>query len=238
MNIAIIGYGKMGKLLETIAISRGHKIVAIIDTDNRADFASTAFASADIALEFTSPQTAEENIRKAWNAGVKVVCGTTGWTSALPSLVADLKRNGNSLFWASNFSLGVNIFWELNRRMAKIMNGFDKYNVSIEETHHTAKKDAPSGTAITLAETIVSELDRKNGWTLSPYRADDKIEITAHRQGDIFGIHTTHYQSNEDTITLTHEAKSREGFALGAIVAAEFMQSRKGYYTMGDMLQL
>ncbi len=238
MNIALIGYGKMGRLIETIAIKRGHTVVSIIDADNKEDFDSPAFASADVALEFTTPDAAEYNIRRAWKAGVKVVSGTTGWTSTLPLLIADLEQGGNSLFWASNFSLGVNIFWELNRRMAKMMKNFAQYNVSIEETHHTAKKDAPSGTAVTLAETIISELDSKNGWTLSPDRADDKIEITAFRLGDVFGIHTTHYESNEDIITLTHEAKSREGFALGAVVAAEFMHTRKGFYTMSDMLKL
>ena len=168
MNIAIIGYGKMGKLLESISLQRGHNVVSIIDTDNTNDFHSVRFKSADVALEFTTPQTAVDNIRKAWEAEVKVVCGTTGWTSELPKLITELGNNGKSLFWASNFSLGVNLFWELNRQIAELLNRFPQYNVSIEEIHHIHKKDAPSGTAVILAETICSATDAKNGWTLLP----------------------------------------------------------------------
>ncbi len=238
MNIAIIGYGKMGKLLESISIQRGHNVVSIIDTDNTDDFDSVEFRSADVALEFTTPQTAVYNIRKAWKADVKVVCGTTGWTSELPKLITELGNNGKSLFWASNFSLGVNLFWELNRHIAELLNRFPQYNVSIEEIHHIHKKDAPSGTAVTLAEAICSAIDGKNGWTLSPDREEDKIEIVAIRQGDVFGIHTAKYESKEDIITFTHEAKSREGFALGAVLAAEFVCDKKGYFTMNDLLKL
>lgn len=238
MNIAIIGYGKMGKLLESISIQRGHNVVSIIDTDNTDDFGSVGFRSADVALEFTTPQTAVDNIRKAWEADVKVVCGTTGWTSELPKLITELGNNGKSLFWASNFSLGVNLFWELNRHIAELLNRFPQYNVSIEEIHHIHKKDAPSGTAVTLAEAICSATDGKNGWTLSPDREEDKIEIVAIRQGDVFGIHRAKYESKEDIITFTHEAKSREGFALGAVLAAEFVCDKKGYFTMNDLLKL
>lgn len=238
MNIAIIGYGKMGKLLESISLQRGHNVVSIIDTDNTNDFHSVRFKSADVALEFTTPQTAVDNIRKAWEAEVKVVCGTTGWTSELPKLITELGNNGKSLFWASNFSLGVNLFWELNRQIAELLNRFPQYNVSIEEIHHIHKKDAPSGTAVTLAETICSATDAKNSWTLLPDKQKDKIEIAAIRQGDVFGIHTTKYESKEDIITFTHEAKSREGFALGAVLAAEFVCDKKGYFTMNDLLKI
>lgn len=238
MNIAIIGYGKMGKLLESISLQRGHNVVSIIDTDNTNDFHSVRFKSADVALEFTTPQTAVDNIRKAWEAEVKVVCGTTGWTSELPKLITELGNNGKSLFWASNFSLGVNLFWELNRQIAELLNRFPQYNVSIEEIHHIHKKDAPSGTAVTLAETICSVTDAKNSWTLLPDKQKDKIEIAAIRQGDVFGIHTTKYESKEDIITFTHEAKSREGFALGAVLAAEFVCDKKGYFTMNDLLKI
>lgn len=238
MNIAIIGYGKMGKLLESISLQRGHNVVSIIDTDNTNDFHSARFKSADVALEFTTPQTAVDNIRKAWEAEVKVVCGTTGWTSELPKLITELGNNGKSLFWASNFSLGVNLFWELNRQIAELLNRFPQYNVSIEEIHHIHKKDAPSGTAVTLAETICSVTDAKNSWTLLPDKQKDKIEIAAIRQGDVFGIHTTKYESKEDIITFTHEAKSREGFALGAVLAAEFVCDKKGYFTMNDLLKI
>lgn len=238
MNIAIIGYGKMGKLLESISIQRGHNVVSIIDTDNTDDFGSVGFRSADVALEFTTPQTAVDNIRKAWEADVKVVCGTTGWTSELPKLITELGNNGKSLFWASNFSLGVNLFWELNKHIAELLNRFPQYNVSIEEIHHIHKKDAPSGTAVTLAEAICSATDGKNGWTLSPDSKEDKIEIVAIRQGDVFGIHTAKYESKEDIITFTHKAKSREGFALGAVLAAEFVCDKKGYFTMNDLLKI
>lgn len=238
MDLAIIGYGKMGQLLERIAKQRGHKIVSIIDTDNVADFDSDAFRSASVAFEFTTPQTAVDNIKRAWEQDVKVVCGTTGWASALPSVLETLRSDDKSLFWASNFSVGVNIFWAINRKMARLMNRFAQYEVDIEEIHHIHKKDAPSGTAVTLAEVVTDELSRKNGWTLSPQKEHDKIEITAIRQGDVCGIHTIRYESHEDTITLTHEAKSREGFALGAVVAAEFIDDKVGYFTMDDLLQL
>ncbi|MDR1545058.1 MAG: 4-hydroxy-tetrahydrodipicolinate reductase [Prevotellaceae bacterium] len=237
MKIALIGYGKMGKMLEKTAIARGHQIVAQIELDNAADFLSPEFASADVALEFTAPQSAEQNIRAAWAAGIKVVCGTTGWADGLQTLKNELVTNEKSLFWASNFSLGVNIFFEINRKLAQIMNNFPQYEVSMTEIHHTEKKDAPSGTAITLAQKIAAEIDKKNSWTLSPQKNANDIEISALRQGNIAGIHTVFYDSPEDIITLTHEAKGRNGFAFGAILAAEFLQKQeKGFFEMKDLL--
>ena len=238
MKLALIGYGKMGKMLEQTALARGHEIVSKIDLNNSDDFYSAEFCSADVALEFTVPAVAEQNIRAAWAQNVKVVSGTTGWLNGLQSLQNELKTNGKTLFWASNFSLGVNIFFEINRHLAKIMNDFPQYDLNIEEIHHLEKKDAPSGTAITLAENILSQIDRKKSWTLSPEKNLQDIEITAIREKNVFGIHTTKYESPEDTITLTHNAKSRAGFALGAVLAAEFLHNKNGYFGMKDLLKM
>ena len=238
MKIALIGYGKMGKMLEQTALARGHKIVSKIDMENINDFDSVEFRSADVALEFTAPAVAEQNIRAAWAQNVKVVSGTTGWADGLQALQNELQNNGKTLFWASNFSLGVNIFIEINRYLAKIMNGFPQYEPNIEEIHHLEKKDAPSGTAITLAENILSQIDRKKSWTLSPEKNLHDIEITALRQPDVAGIHSIKYDSPEDTVTLTHNAKSRAGFALGAVLAAEFLENKTGFFGMQDLLKL
>ena len=237
MKIALIGYGKMGKMLEQIALQRGHEIVSRIDIDNFNDFYSTEFRSADVALEFTMPAVAEQNVRAAWEQNVKVVSGTTGWINGLQTLQNELKTNGKTLFWASNFSLGVNIFLEIIKYLAKIMNDFPQYYLSMEEIHHLEKKDAPSGTAITLAETIFSQLDSKNGWTLSPEKNEQSIEITALRQPNVAGIHTVKYESSEDIISLTHNAKSRAGFAFGAVLAAEFTHNKNGFLGMKDLLK-
>jgi len=238
MKLALIGYGKMGKMLEQIALQRGHEIVSKIDLDNINDFSSAEFRSADVALEFTAPAVAEQNIRAAWAQNVKVVSGTTGWANGLQAMQNELKTNGKTLFWASNFSLGVNIFFEINRYLAKIMNNFPQYDLNIEEIHHLEKKDAPSGTAITLAENILSQIDRKDSWTLSPEKNEQDIEITVLREQNVFGIHTTKYESPEDIITLTHNAKSRAGFALGTVLAAEFLQNKNGFFGMKDLLKM
>jgi 4-hydroxy-tetrahydrodipicolinate reductase len=238
MNIAIIGYGKMGKMVEKIASERNHNIVSIIDLDNFNEIFSPKFASADVALEFTTPQAVEKNIRAAWQQNVSVVSGTTGWNKQLEILKKELKGNKKSLFWSSNFSLGVNIFFEINKKLAKIMNNFTQYDIKITEIHHKHKKDAPSGTAISLVNCILDNLDRKNSWMLLPQKNRQSIEVEAIRLSEITGIHTVKYSSLEDTITITHEAKNRIGFALGAVVAAEFMQSRKGFFSMSDLLKI
>ncbi len=222
MNIALIGYGKMGKLIEQKALARGHKVVCIIDKDNLQDFDSDAFRSADVAIEFTTPATAADNIRRAWDANVAVVSGTTGWQAALPELQKQLANNGKALFWSSNFSIGVNLFFALSKRMAELMKPYNEYEASITEIHHIHKLDAPSGTAVTLAELTGV--------------ATDSIESI--REGEVPGTHILTYESGVDKLELTHEAKSREGFALGAVVAAEFMQGKKGYYTMSDLLKI
>lgn len=237
MNLALIGYGKMGHIIEQVARQRGHQIVCTIDKDNQADFASAAFASADVAIEFTMPAVAVDNYRRAWAAGVPVVSGTTGWTAQLPVIRREVEQGGHTLFWSSNFSLGVNIFFELNRHLAQLMNRFPNYEPSLTEIHHTEKKDAPSGTAITLAEGILAELPRKEKWVLGAKTSDSELPIEAIRQGQVPGTHTVRYDSAEDCITITHEAKSRAGFALGAVLAAEFVKGRKGFFTMHDMLQ-
>lgn len=236
MKIALIGYGKMGKTIEKIAIARGHEIVARIDKDNQEDFDSAEFRNADVAIEFSMPQSAMDNFRKAFAAGVKVVSGTTGWLENMPE-VKEACKNGNTLFYSSNYSLGVNIFFAVNRYLAKIMEEFDNYDVRMEETHHIHKLDAPSGTAITLAEGIIENISRKESWVEGVEPKDKELGITSFRRDEVPGIHTIIYESDVDTITITHDAKSRAGFALGAVIAAEFTKDKTGFLTMQDMLK-
>ncbi len=237
MKIALIGYGKMGKMIEQIALSRGHEIVSIIDIDNQEDFESEAFASADVAIEFTTPMTAYDNYLKAWKAGVKVVSGSTGW---MKDHEAEVRKacttEGKTLFWASNFSVGVAIFGAVNKYLAKIMNQFDQYDVNMVETHHIHKLDAPSGTAITLAEQIVENLDRKERWGLHETKPEE-LRIDDIRQKEVPGIHTITYDSPEDMITITHDAHNRRGFAMGAVLAAEYTATHEGLLTMSDLFQ-
>ncbi len=236
MKIALIGYGKMGKMIEEIALSRGHEIVSIIDINNQQDFESDAFASADVAIEFTSPTAAFGNYQKAWAKGVKVVSGSTGWMTEHGDEVRQSCANGKTLFWASNFSIGVAIFSAVNRYLAKIMNQFPQYDVELEETHHVHKLDHPSGTAITLGEEIVAGLDRKEGWAEDT--TDPKLLRIDHiRRGEVPGIHTIRYDSDADCITITHDAHSRRGFALGAVLAAEYTKEHEGLLTISDMFK-
>ncbi len=237
MKIALIGYGKMGQFIEQIAISRGHEIVSIIDLNNVQDFESEAFKSADVAIEFTAPHVAVGNLYKAFAAGVPVVCGTTGWTEQLPALKNEIEANGWTLFWSSNFSIGVNIFMAVNNYLAKIMKNFDAYEVEMTEVHHTQKLDAPSGTAITLAEGILGNLERKNKWVKETAADKSEMAIKSKREGQVPGIHTVVYESEVDTITFTHDAKSRQGFALGAVIAAEFTAGKKGLLGMSDLFK-
>jgi 4-hydroxy-tetrahydrodipicolinate reductase len=237
MKIALIGYGKMGKTIERIALEREHEIVSVIDIDNLDDFESDAFKSADVAIEFTVPKVALSNYRRAFAAGVAVVSGTTGWTDELPALKKEIDETGKTLFWSSNFSLGVNIFMAVNKYLAAIMNQFPNYNVEMTEVHHTQKLDAPSGTAITLAEGILENLNRKTSWVKETETKPEEMAIKSIREGQVPGIHTIRYESEVDSIEITHDAKSREGFALGAVVAAEFTAGKKGLLGMGDMLK-
>ena len=236
MKIALIGYGKMGKMIEEIARSRGHEIVSIIDIDNQEEFDSERFASAEVAIEFTSPTAAYGNYLKCWAKGVKVVSGSTGWMMEHGDDVKAACSYGHTLFWASNFSIGVAIFFAVNRYLASIMNQFPQYDVELEETHHVHKLDHPSGTAITLAEDIVAGLDRKTGWaedTTDPAQ----LRIDHVRRGEVPGIHTIRYDSDADMITISHDAHSRRGFALGAVLAAEYTQKHQGLLTISDMFK-
>lgn len=242
MKIALIGYGKMGRMIEEIALERGHEIVCKIDIDNQEDFDSDAFKSADVAIEFTNPKVAYDNYLKAFSHNVKVVSGSTGW---LKEHGEDVKRlcteGGQTLFWASNFSVGVAIFSAVNRYLAKIMNGFAAYDVKMEETHHIHKLDAPSGTAITLAEEIISNMDRKEEWTLTndadAEPSATQLPITSFREGEVPGIHSVIYDSEADMIKITHDAHSRKGFALGAVLAAEYTKDHSGLLTTSDLFQ-
>lgn len=235
MKIALVGYGKMGKAIEQIARERGHEIVSIIDINNPQDFASEAFRSADVAIEFTSPATAYGNYLKCFEAGVPVVSGTTGWLDKMPEIKRMCREEGKTFFYASNFSIGVNIFFAVNKYLAKIMNNFPSYDVRMTEVHHVHKLDAPSGTAITLAEGILENIDRKERWTLNTAEAPTDLPIQAIREGEVPGIHEITYESEADIISIKHDAKSRAGFALGAVLAAEFTAGKKGFLGMSDM---
>ena len=236
MKIALIGYGKMGKTIEQIALQRGHQIVSIIDINNTADFDSEAFRSADVAIEFTTPATALGNYMRCFEANVPVVSGTTGWLEHLDEVKAKCEQEGKTFFYASNFSVGVNIFFALNRYLAKIMNGFPAYDVRMTEVHHIHKLDAPSGTAITLAEGILENVERKERWTLETAEQPTDLPIHAIREGEVPGIHEIIYESEADTISIKHDAKSRAGFALGAVIAAEFTAGKKGFLGMNDLI--
>lgn len=237
MKIALIGYGKMGRMIEKIAIERGHEIVCIIDVNNIDDFDSEKFASVDVAIEFTTPATAFDNIIRSFSAGVPVVSGTTGWLSHLDEIKVLCTEGKGTLFYSSNYSLGVNIFMAVNRYLAHIMEGFVQYEPTIEEIHHIHKLDHPSGTAITLAQEIISDISRKEGWTEDTGAYADKILITHKRQGEVPGTHTITWDSVQDSIILRHEAKGREGLALGAVTAAEWLCGKQGFFTMSDMLK-
>jgi 4-hydroxy-tetrahydrodipicolinate reductase len=223
MKIAIIGYGRMGHIIESIALERGHKIVCVIDKDNTEDFLSETFASADVAIEFTTPKTAEANILRAWEAGVPVVCGTTGWNVEAIKRKIQSKDTKSGLMWSSNYSIGVNILFALNKQLAKFMEAYPSYTPHMKEVHHIHKLDAPSGTAKTLQEAIGEE------------RLSIKA-IESIREGEVPGIHTVIWDSEVDNITITHSAKSRNGFALGAVIAAEWMKGKTGYHTFEEVI--
>ena len=245
MKIALVGYGKMGHIIEQIAIQRGHTIVSTIDINNMEDFNSDAFRSADVAIEFTIPATAFDNYQKCFAAGVPVVSGTTGWTERLGEIKRQCAEEGKTFFYASNFSIGVNIFFAVNKYLAKLMNGFPAYDVNMTEVHHIHKLDAPSGTGITLAEGVLEAMERKKQWRLAeegakPFDAEKPEDFIIHalREGEVPGIHEVRYESDVDSITIKHDAKSRAGFALGAVLAAEFTAGKKGFLGMNDLLEL
>lgn len=235
MNIALIGYGKMGQAIEKMATKRGHEIVLRISHENLNDFTKENLAKADVAIEFTSPESALKNVLHSMEWGVPVVCGSTGWNEKLYLAKEKCLEVNSAMLQASNFSVGVNIFFEINKQLASIMNDWSEYDVSLEEIHHTQKLDSPSGTAITIAEEILENLKRKKHWSEHPKSAED-IAITAFREPGVPGTHVVKYSSPIDTIEIKHTAHNRDGFALGAVLAAEYIQHRKGIFTMSDVL--
>lgn len=237
MNIALIGYGKMGHEIEKIAKERGHNIVAIIDVSNTDEFDSPAFKSADVAIEFSIPASALDNYKRCFAANVPVVAGTTGWLEHMDEVKKACEENNQTFFYASNYSLGVNIFFVLNKYLARIMNDYPDYNVNIEEIHHIHKLDAPSGTAITLAEGIIENIDRKNHWNLEKEEKNTDLVIHSVREGEVPGIHEIVYESEADIISIKHDSKNRKGLALGAVIAAEFTKGKKGFLGMNDLLK-
>ena len=234
MKIALLGYGKMGKAIEQIALERGHTVVAKLETNITDNF---NFGQADIAIDFSVPQAAFKNITTAFKKGIPVVSGTTGWLDKYNKAIAVCKKNKGAFIYASNFSLGVNLFFELNIKLARLMQKFDAYQVAIEETHHTQKKDSPSGTAISLAKQIINN-SAKEKWSLEKPSDNKNINIRANRLPDVPGTHWVNYTSAVDQISIKHEAFSRKGFALGAVIAAEWLVGKKGVYTMKDVLNI
>jgi 4-hydroxy-tetrahydrodipicolinate reductase len=238
MKIALIGYGKMGKEIEQIAIGRGHTVVLKIDVNNQHDLTPENLSLADVAIEFTTPATAIFNYRSCFEAGVPVVSGTTGWLDQRDSLEKECLAKEGCFFYASNFSLGVNLFFELNKILARMMKSYPEYEVTMTEIHHTQKLDAPSGTAITLAEGILAQGGSKKSWTIDSPKNEEELQIIPIRKDPYPGLHSIKYDSAVDYLEITHNAYSRKGFAMGAVLAAEFCFGKKGIYSMPDLLKL
>ncbi|HOO83069.1 MAG TPA: 4-hydroxy-tetrahydrodipicolinate reductase [Prolixibacteraceae bacterium] len=238
MNIALIGYGRMGHEIEKIAVERGHTFGLIIDIDNQHDLNPENLKGIDVAIEFTIPASAINNYKTCFDAGVPVVSGTTGWLDKWDEVTNYCLQKNSAFFYASNFSLGVNLFFEINRLLAKLMKPFDTYNVEMTEVHHTKKLDAPSGTAISLANDIIEQYDQMTGWVNQHSDSKNLLGIESVREGDVPGIHTIKYDSEVDFIEITHSAKTRKGFALGAVLAAEYSAGKKGLLTMKDLLNI
>jgi 4-hydroxy-tetrahydrodipicolinate reductase len=236
MKIALLGYGKMGKEIESIALQREHLVSLIIDVNNQADLNPENLKKADVAIDFSTPDSAVPNILQCFQAGIPVVCGTTGWLNQLVMIEKACNEKAGAFFYASNYSLGVNVLFHMNKVLAGLMKNMDQYNVSIEEIHHTTKLDKPSGTAISLAKDIISVHPGKRNWELDAESNPESLRIDALRQENIPGIHTIKWESDIDVLHLHHSAKSRKGFALGAVLAAEFLHGKKGIYSMKDLL--
>lgn len=235
MRVAIIGYGKMGREIEKILIQRGHEVALIIDQDNTADLNAENLKMIDVAIEFTTPATAYDNIRRCLECGTAIVSGTTGWTSRLAELQALCREKDGAMFYASNYSIGVNLMFRLNRELARMMNAFNGYEVTMAETHHTEKKDSPSGTAVTLAEDIIARIDRKQGWVNEPTTDESLIGIESFRVGMTPGDHSVTYTSEDDVLEIRHSIKNRRTLAQGAVIAAEFLCGKQGVFTMEDL---
>lgn len=238
MKVALIGYGKMGKTIEEVALERKHEIVLKIDVDNLNEFTKKKIQKADVAIEFTGPHTAYDNITKLLNFGVPVVSGSTGWLDKADEVTKLCQKLNGALLFTSNFSVGVNLFFELNKKLASLMHPHKEYEVMLEEIHHTTKKDAPSGTAITLAEQVLDVYKEKKKWVNDTKPAANEVLITSKRIDPAPGTHIINYASEIDDITITHTAHSRKGFALGAVLAAEYIKDKKGWFAMKDVLGL
>lgn len=235
MKIGLIGYGKMGQAIERLAKEQGHEIAFTLKGDK---INAAMLEGADVCIEFTGPESAYENLKTCAEAGMPVVSGTTGWLKKMDEINDLTLKNNSAFFYASNFSLGVNIFFALNEQLARIMNQFEQYNVHMEEVHHTAKKDAPSGTAITLLEGIIDNMDRKKDWELTHEIKEDTIPVSVKRVDPTPGTHSVLYSNPIDSIEITHTAKTRDGFALGAILAAVWLKDKTGIYSMKDLLTI
>ena len=238
MKIALLGYGKMGKEIEQIAISRGHSIVLKIEIGNAADLTTENLKKADVAIEFSTPATAVNNIYKCFEANVPIVVGTTGWSDKLEEVKKKCAEKKQALFYASNFSVGVNIFFKVNQFLAKIMNGYTDYNVSMEEVHHVHKLDSPSGTGLTLANQVLDNVKRKSKWVEGSATSNNELSIISKREGEVPGTHIIKYTSAVDDIEIKHVAHNRKGFALGAVLAAEWIKGKQGVYGMNDLLNI
>jgi 4-hydroxy-tetrahydrodipicolinate reductase len=238
MKIALIGYGKMGHMIEEIALQRGHEIVLKIHIDNTQEFTADAMAGADVAIEFTAPESAFDNIKRCIDFGVPVVSGSTGWNENIPAAKDYCLQKNSAFLHASNFSIGVNIFFQVNKFLARLMASQPAYEVSLKELHHTQKKDAPSGTAVTLAEGVLQYIDRKKAWVNSETKNPEELSIISERIDPAPGTHYVTYTSEVDDIEIIHTAHNRKGFALGAVMAAEFIAGKQGVFTMEDVLQL
>jgi 4-hydroxy-tetrahydrodipicolinate reductase len=238
MKIALIGYGKMGMAIEDIALQKGHEVVLKINIENTEDLTMENLRKADVAIEFTGPESAYDNLVKCMDAGVPVVCGSTGWLEKWEAIKNLCKQKDGSLIYASNYSIGVNLFFELNKYLGRLMAEYDDYNVSLEEIHHTQKKDAPSGTAITLAEQVLENIKIKTRWVNQVSGKADELEIISERVNPAPGTHKVKYSSPIDDIEIIHTAHNRQGFAGGALKAANFLKDKKGIFTMKDVLGL
>jgi 4-hydroxy-tetrahydrodipicolinate reductase len=238
MKIALIGYGKMGHMIEEIALQRGHEIVLKIDISNQQDFNKENISKADVAIEFTGPDSAFQNVMRCLEFGVPLVSGSTGWNNKMEEAKTYCSENSGSFLHTSNFSIGVNIFFEVNKLLAKLMASQPEYDVTMKEIHHTQKKDAPSGTAVTLAEQILSNLPRKKNWVNQPSTTQEELSIISERIDPAAGTHHVKYSSEVDDIEIIHTAHSRKGFALGAVLAAEYISDKKGIFSMKDVLHL
>lgn len=238
MNIAIVGYGRMGRTIEKIARARGHEISAIIDVDNQADLEKLSSKDVDVAIEFTLPESAFENITGLLRQNISVVSGTTGWLDRFDEVEALTKKSESAFFYAPNYSIGVNLFFAINEYAARLMNKFEEFDVHLEEVHHIHKLDSPSGTAIRLAEDLIGQLDRKTSWKNETSEEKEVLDILSSREPDVAGIHRTIYTGPLDKIELEHIAEGREGFATGAVLAAEFIKGKKGIFSMKDIMDL